>query len=169
MAGVGAGTLELVKSLQLTQGCLLYRVTGTIADRDPTSSRLPLRDGIAVLDEIEPHSWHSPEIHMGADERSLKAAPSVGSQSRTLAHIRGTARLAIRSGSARPAGEVLRLRNLSMIENIRRAEDPAWREQLERHQVLARLGRLFGDSVNPLEALHEHARTLKEAMAEPYR
>ena len=23
-----------------------------------------LRDGIAVLDEIEPHGWHSPEIHL---------------------------------------------------------------------------------------------------------
>jgi hypothetical protein len=39
---------------------------------------------------------------------------------------------------------VLRLRNLAMIENIRRAEDPAWRERLEQQQVLARLGRMFG-------------------------
>jgi integrase len=38
------------------------------------------------------------------------------------------------SGSARPVGEVLRLRNLTMIENIRRAEDPAWRERRERQQ-----------------------------------
>jgi hypothetical protein len=35
-------------------------------------------------------------------------------------------------------GGVLRLRNLAMIENIRRAEDPAWRERLERQQVVAR-------------------------------
>ena len=68
-------------------------------------------------------------------------------------------------GSARPVGEVLRLRNLAMIENIRRAEDPAWRERLERQQVLARLGRLFGGSVNPLDAMQEHARTLEEARA----
>ena len=33
------------------------------------------------------------------------------------------------------AGEVLRLRNLVMIENIGRAEDPAWRDRLERQQV----------------------------------
>ena len=32
------------------------------------------------------------------------------------------------------SGGVLRLRNLAMIENIRRAEDPAWRERLERQQ-----------------------------------
>ena len=62
------------------------------------------------------------------------------------------------NGSARPVGEVLRLRNLAMIENIRRAEDPAWRERLERQQVLARLGRLFGGSVNPLEAMSDYAR-----------
>ena len=41
------------------------------------------------------------------------------------------------SGSARSAGEVLRLRNLTMIENIRRTEDPAWREWVEPQQVLA--------------------------------
>ena len=48
------------------------------------------------------------------------------------------------------AGGVLRLRNLAMIENIRRAEDPAWRERLERQQVVARLGRLFAGGENPL-------------------
>ena len=72
------------------------------------------------------------------------------------------------SGSARPVGEVLRLRNLTMIENIRRAEDLAWREQLEQleqQQVLARLSRLFGGSVSPLDAMHEHASTLEEALA----
>ena len=36
------------------------------------------------------------------------------------------------------SGGVLRLRNLAMVENIRRAEDPAWRERLERQQVVAR-------------------------------
>jgi hypothetical protein len=65
------------------------------------------------------------------------------------------------SESARRVGEVLRLRNLAMIENIRRAEDPAWRERLERQQVLARLGRMFGGGPSPLEAMHEHTRTLK--------
>ena len=73
------------------------------------------------------------------------------------------------SGSARPAGEALRLRNFTMIENIRRSEDPAWRERVERQQVLTRLGRLFGGSANPLEAMYEYARSLKEAMAEPDR
>ena len=33
------------------------------------------------------------------------------------------------------SGRVLRLRNLAMIENIRRAERPAWRERLEQRQV----------------------------------
>ena len=69
------------------------------------------------------------------------------------------------SGSARPVGEVLRLRNLAMIENIRRAEDLAWRERLEQQQVLARLSRLFGGSVSLLDATHKHARTLDEALA----
>jgi hypothetical protein len=31
-----------------------------------------------------------------------------------------------------------------MIENIRRAEDPTWRQQFERQEVLAKLGRMFG-------------------------
>jgi hypothetical protein len=73
------------------------------------------------------------------------------------------------SGSAPSAGEVLRLRNLAIIKNIRRTDDPAWRERLEPQKVLARLGRLFGGSVNPLKAGHEHACSLKEAMAEPDR
>jgi hypothetical protein len=42
------------------------------------------------------------------------------------------------------SGGVLRLRDPAMIENIRLAEDPAWRERLERQQVVARLGRMFG-------------------------
>ncbi len=61
-------------------------------------------------------------------------------------------------------GSVLRLRNLAMIENIRRAQDPAWRERLEQQQVVARLGRMFGRAEDPLQALHDHARTLKEEL-----
>jgi hypothetical protein len=60
------------------------------------------------------------------------------------------------------SGGVLRLRNLAMVENIRRAEDPARRERLERQQVVARLGRLFGRVENPLQAMHDHAAALKE-------
>ena len=48
------------------------------------------------------------------------------------------------------SGGVLRLRNLAMIENIRRAEDPAWRERLKRQQVVARLGRMFGRAEDSL-------------------
>jgi hypothetical protein len=59
---------------------------------------------------------------------------------------------------------VLRLRNLAMVENIRRAEDPAWRERLERQQVVARLGRMFGRVENPLDAMHDHAGALKEEL-----
>jgi hypothetical protein len=59
---------------------------------------------------------------------------------------------------------VLRLRNLAMIEHIRRAEDPAWRERLERQQVLARLGRMFGRAEDPLQALQDHADALKEEL-----
>jgi hypothetical protein len=66
------------------------------------------------------------------------------------------------SGSAGPVGEVLRLRNLAMLKNIRRAADPAWRDRLERQQTLARLKHLFGRSDHPLEALHDHARALRE-------
>jgi hypothetical protein len=61
-------------------------------------------------------------------------------------------------------GGVLRLRNLAMVENIRRAEDPAWRERLERQQVVARLGRLFGRAESPLQAMYEHADALKEEL-----
>jgi hypothetical protein len=66
--------------------------------------------------------------------------------------------------SDRRGGLVLRLRNLAMIENIRRAEDPAWRERLERQQVVARLGRLFGRGENPLQAMHDHAAALQEEL-----
>jgi hypothetical protein len=61
-------------------------------------------------------------------------------------------------------GEVLRLRNLVMIENIRRAEDPAWREQLERQEVLARLGRMFGRAEDPLQALQDHVQAVREEL-----
>ena len=61
-------------------------------------------------------------------------------------------------------GGVLRLRNLAMIENIRRAEDPAWRERLERQQAMARLGRMFGRSEDPLGALHAYAAALPEEL-----
>jgi hypothetical protein len=67
-------------------------------------------------------------------------------------------------GPQHGSGEVLRLRNLAMVENIRRAEDPAWCDRLERRQVVARLGRLFGGSDNPIEAMHDHARALKEEL-----
>ena len=53
------------------------------------------------------------------------------------------------------------LRNLAMIENIRRAEDPAWCEGLERQQVVAKLGRMFGRAEDPLQAMHDHAQALK--------
>lgn len=65
---------------------------------------------------------------------------------------------------------VLRLRNLAMIDNIRRAEDPAWRERLERQQVVARLGRMFGRAEDPLRALQDHAEALREELrAHPLR
>jgi hypothetical protein len=51
-----------------------------------------------------------------------------------------------------------------MIENIRRVEDPVWRDRLERQQTLARLGRLFGHRDHPLEALHDHARARQEEL-----
>jgi hypothetical protein len=62
------------------------------------------------------------------------------------------------------SGGVLRLRNLAMVENIRRAEDPGWRERLERQQVLARLGRMFGRVENPLQAMQDHAGALREEL-----
>ena len=68
------------------------------------------------------------------------------------------------SGRRGGPGGVLRLRNLAMIENIRRAEDPAWQERLERQQVVARLGGLFGGGENPLQAMHDHAAALREEL-----
>jgi hypothetical protein len=62
------------------------------------------------------------------------------------------------------SGGVLRLRNLAMIENIRRAEDPAWLERFEQQQVLARLGRMFGRTEDPLRALQDHAEALGEKL-----
>lgn len=69
-----------------------------------------------------------------------------------------------KSDSQGGSGGVLRLRNLAMIENIRRAEDLAWRERLERQQVVARLGRMFGRLENPPQAMHDHADALKEEL-----
>jgi hypothetical protein len=65
------------------------------------------------------------------------------------------------SDRERCSGGVLRLRKLTMIENIRRAGDPAWRERLERQQVVARLGRMFGRAEDPQQAMHDHAQALK--------
>jgi hypothetical protein len=62
------------------------------------------------------------------------------------------------------SGGVLWLRNLAMIENIRRAEDPACRERLERQQVVARLGRMFGRAEDPLQLMPNHADALKEEL-----
>ena len=59
------------------------------------------------------------------------------------------------------------MRNLAMIENIRRAEDRAWRERLERQQVVARLGRMFGGVENPLQAMLDHANALREELRRP--
>jgi hypothetical protein len=56
--------------------------------------------------------------------------------------------------------EVLRLRNLAMIESIRHAQDPAWSDRLEQQQLAARLGRMFGRNRSPLEAMLDHAHAL---------
>jgi hypothetical protein len=64
----------------------------------------------------------------------------------------------------RRPGEVLRLRNLAMIENIRRAEDPAWCDRLEQQQVIVRLGRMFGHHPSPLEAMLDYAHTCKQEL-----
>ena len=61
-------------------------------------------------------------------------------------------------------GGILRLRNLAMIENIRRAEDPTWRERLDHTQVVTRLGRMFRGAENPLQAMLDHAAALKEEL-----
>jgi hypothetical protein len=70
----------------------------------------------------------------------------------------------IMTDGRRGSDGVLRLRNLAMIENIRRAEDPAWRERLEQQQIVARLGRKFGRAGNPLQAMHDHAEALGEKL-----
>lgn len=58
--------------------------------------------------------------------------------------------------------EVLRLRHLYMIEHIRRAQDPAWTEALERQQIVARLGRQFrGEQINFAD-LVDYAYRLKD-------
>ncbi len=58
---------------------------------------------------------------------------------------------------------VLRLRNLAMIERIKRAEDESWSRLLEQQQTVARLGRRFAGEQGPnLEALIEYAYRLKD-------
>jgi hypothetical protein len=51
-----------------------------------------------------------------------------------------------------------------MIENVRRAEDPAWCGRLEQQQVVARLGRMFGRNESPLEAMLDYAHARKEEL-----
>jgi hypothetical protein len=63
--------------------------------------------------------------------------------------------------SGKRRGEVLRLRHRYMIEHIRRAEDPAWTEALERQQTVARLGRIFRDEVVSYGDLVDYALRLK--------
>src|SRR5689334_3521550 len=72
--------------------------------------------------------------------------------------------MAMSNGSSRRPGEVLHLCNLAMLENIRRAQDPAWRGWLERQQVVSWLGRRFGREGSPLEAMLEHAHALEEEL-----
>jgi len=62
----------------------------------------------------------------------------------------------------RSRGEVLRLRHRAMIEHIRRAEDPAWTEALERQQTIARLGRMFRDQEMNLDAILDYAHDPKD-------
>ena len=110
-------------------------------------------EGAALPVDASSHSGHA----------TRSAARSVACRGPDCgAHRRGRSPAVGNKTSSR-AGGVLRLRNLVMIENIRRAEDPAWRERLERQQVLARLGRLFGASVHPLEEMPDHARTLRRS------
>jgi hypothetical protein len=61
-------------------------------------------------------------------------------------------------------GALIRLRSLAVIETIRRAEDLAWGERLERQQVVARLGRVSGRAEDPLQAMLVHADTLKQQL-----
>jgi hypothetical protein len=61
----------------------------------------------------------------------------------------------------KPRGEVLRLRHRYMIEHIRRAENPAWTEALERQQTVARLGRMFQGEPISYGDLVDHALRLK--------
>jgi hypothetical protein len=53
------------------------------------------------------------------------------------------------------------LSNLAMIENLRRAEDHAWRERLKRQQVLARPGRMF-DAVHSCTAVRRPPGHVRE-------
>jgi hypothetical protein len=61
----------------------------------------------------------------------------------------------------KPRGEVLRLRHRYMIEHIRRAEDPAWTEALERQRTVARLGRMFRGEQITYGDLVDYALRLK--------
>ena len=69
-------------------------------------------------------------------------------------------------GSGKSRGEVLRLRHRYMIEHIRRAEDPAWAEALERQQTVARLGRMFRGEQISFGDLVDYALRLKTGKAD---
>ena len=92
----------------------------------------------------------------GGGGRRLPSTTCCGPHSTSRSHMNDRAQ--------RSPGEVLRLRNLAMIENIRRAEDPAWCDRLEQQQVIAKLGRMFGRNESPLEAMLEYAHTRKEKL-----
>jgi hypothetical protein len=60
--------------------------------------------------------------------------------------------------------EVLRLRNLAMIENIRRTQDPFWFDRLGQQQVFARLACMFGRNDSPMEAMLDYAHARNEEL-----
>jgi hypothetical protein len=92
----------------------------------------------------------------GGGGRRLPSTTCCGPHSTSRSHMNDRAQ--------RSPGEVLRLRNLAMIENIRRAEDPAWCKHLEQQQGVARLGRMFGRNASPLEAMLDYAHARKEEL-----
>ena len=49
-------------------------------------------------------------------------------------------------------------------QNIGRAKDTAWRDRLEQQQVSAKFGRMFGRVKNPLQAMRDHAKALREEL-----
>ena len=69
--------------------------------------------------------------------------------------------MAVSDDREKPRGEVLRLRHRYMIEHVRRAEDPAWTEALERQQTVARLGRMFRGEQIGFADLVDYALGLK--------